>query len=68
MLIAFGGISRDKQYMALGKAITTNDADLFVYNFADKSLTKINENPSANSASDFTPDSKSLLYTTDDGK
>ncbi|NNC70219.1 MAG: S9 family peptidase, partial [Flavobacteriaceae bacterium] len=48
----FGGISRDKQYMALSKAITTNDADLYVYNFEDKSLTKINENPSSNSASD----------------
>ena len=63
----FGGISRDKKYMALSKAITTNDSDLFVYAFADKSLTKVNENASANSASDFTPDSKSLLYTTDDG-
>ena len=64
---SFGGISRDKKYMALGKAITTNDSDLFLYNLEDKSLTKINENLSANSASDFTPDSKSLLYTTDDG-
>ncbi len=63
----FGGISRDKKYMALSKAITTNDSDLFIYNFEDKSLTKINEKPSANSASDFTPDSKALLYTTDDG-
>jgi dipeptidyl aminopeptidase/acylaminoacyl peptidase len=63
----FGGVSRDKKYMALSKAITTNDSDLFMYTFADKSLTKINENPSANSASDFTPDSNSLLYTTDDG-
>ena len=64
---SFGGISRDKKYMALSKAITTNDSDLYVYSFEDKSLAKINENPSANSASDFTPDSKSLLYTTDDG-
>ncbi len=63
----FGGISRDKKYMALSKAITTNDSDLFVYNFDDKSLTKVNENQSANSASDFTPDSQSLLYTTDEG-
>lgn len=64
---SFGGISRDKKFMALSKAITTNDADLYVYSFDDQSLTKVNENPSANSASDFTPDSKSLLYTTDDG-
>ncbi len=63
----FGGVSRDKKHMALSKAITTNDSDLFVYAFADKTLTKINENPSANSASDFTPDGTALLYTTDDG-
>ena len=64
---SFGGISNDKKYMALGKSITTNDSDLYVYNFEDKSLTKINENRSANAASDFTPDSKALLYTTSDG-
>ncbi len=64
---SFGGISRDKKYMALSKAITTNDSDLFVYGFDDQSMTKVNENQSANSASDFTPDSQSLLYTTDDG-
>ncbi|MET2985010.1 S9 family peptidase [Aureibaculum conchae] len=64
---AFGGISNDKRYMALSKAITTNDSDLFIYSFGDNSLTKVNKKQSANSASDFTPDSKSLLYTTDDG-
>jgi len=57
----FGGISRDKNFMALSKPITTNDSDLFIYAFADKSLTKVNQNPSANSASDFTPDSNLLL-------
>ncbi len=65
---SFGGISNDKKYMALSKSITTNDADLFVYNFEDKSLTKVNKNSSSNRAADFTPDSKSLLYTTDDGR
>ena len=64
---AFGGVSNDKKYMALSKAITTNDSDLYIYSFDDKSLTKVNKKQAANSASDFTPDSKSLLYTTDDG-
>ncbi len=63
----FGGISPDKKYMALSKTITTNDSDLFLYSFNDKSLTKINKNMAAHSASDFTPDSQALLYTTDDG-
>jgi len=63
----FGGISNNKKYMALGKSITTNDSDLFLYDFDNKSLVKVNKNQSANSASDFSPDGKSLLYTTDDG-
>lgn len=63
----FGGISPDKKYMALSNTITTNDSDLFLYSFNDKSLTKINKNMAAHSASDFTPDSQALLYTTDDG-
>jgi len=64
---SFGGISNDKKYMALGKAITTNDSDLFLYSFATKSVTKINKNQTSNAAADFSPDSKSLYYTTDDG-
>lgn len=64
---SFGGISPDKKYMALSKPITTNDSDLFLYDFANGSLTKINQSTAAHSASDFTPDSKALLYTTDDG-
>ncbi|NER14124.1 alpha/beta fold hydrolase [Leptobacterium flavescens] len=63
----FGGISNDQNHMALSKSINTNDSDLFIYNFADKSLTKINENLSGNSPQDFSPDNKSLYFTTDDG-
>jgi len=64
---SFGGISNDKKHMVLGKAITTSDSDLYVYSFDDKSLTKVNKERSANSAADFSPDSKSLYYTTDVG-
>jgi len=64
---SFGGISNDKRYMALGKPINTNDSDLFIYSFNDKSLTKINDTLSGNSAADFHPTNKSLYYTTDEG-
>ena len=64
---SFGGISNNKKYMALGKAITTNDSDLYLYSFDDKSLTKVNKTLTANAAADFSPDSNSLYYTTDDG-
>jgi Tol biopolymer transport system component len=62
-----GGLSDDKKYLALSKSINTNDSDLFIYNFEDKSETKINESQSANSSQDFSPDGSSLYYTTDDG-
>ena len=60
-------ISHDGNWLALSKAINTNDSDLFLYRFSDGSLTQVNENRSANSAQDFTRDNSALLYTTDDG-
>jgi dipeptidyl aminopeptidase/acylaminoacyl peptidase len=60
-------ISNDEKYLALTRSINTNDSDLFLYNLETKELTKINENQSANSAQDFTPDNSGFLYTTDDG-
>ncbi len=63
----FGSISNDKKYMTLSKSINTNDSDLFLYNFNDKSLTKINEKASSNTPQDFDPEGTSLYYTTDDG-
>ncbi|QLG43993.1 S9 family peptidase [Costertonia aggregata] len=62
-----GVLSKDKKYLSLIKPINTNDADLFLYNMEDKSLTKINTNQSANSPEDYSPDGKYLYYTTDDG-
>jgi len=62
-----GGISHDKKYLPLSKAINTNDSDLFLYSFEDKSITKINPNQSANSSEDFAKDGSALYYTTDDG-
>jgi len=63
----FGGISNDKAHLALSKSINTNDSDLFLYNFKEKSLAKINDNQSANGAQDFHPDGTDLFYTTDEG-
>lgn len=62
-----GGLSKDKKYLSLIKPINTNDADLFLYDMTEKSLTKINKNQSANSPADYSPDGKTLYYTTDDG-
>ncbi|NHF59446.1 S9 family peptidase [Flavobacteriaceae bacterium TP-CH-4] len=62
-----GGLSDDKKYLPLIKPINTNDSDLFLYDMQTKELTKINENQSANSPEDFSPDGKYLYYTTDDG-
>lgn len=62
-----GGLSDDKNYLTLIKPINTNDADLFLYDMRSKELTKINENQSANSPQDYSPDGSFLYYTTDDG-
>ncbi len=62
-----GGLSDDKSYLSLIKPINTNDSDLFLYNMSDKSVTKINENQSANSPEDYSPDGQFLYYTTDEG-
>jgi len=62
-----GGISKDKKYLPLIKPINTNDSDLYLYGMEDKSLTKINANQSGNSPEDFSPDGKSMYYTSDDG-
>lgn len=63
----FGGISPDKQYMALSKSINTSDADLFLYNFNTKALTKVNDQQASHEPADFGKDSKVLYYLTDAG-
>lgn len=61
----FGGISVDKKYLLLSKAINTNDSDLYLLNKETNQKTKINENLSKNTPEDFSPDGKSFYYTTD---
>lgn len=61
----FEGISNTGKYIALSKSINTNDSDLFLYNLAEKTFTKINQTQSGNSAQDFSTDDQYLYYTTD---
>ncbi len=62
----FGGMSEDRKYIALTKAVTTNDVDLYLMNTETKEKTKVNENISGNQPQDFSPDNTSFYYTTDD--
>lgn len=61
----FGGISPDGNYLALSKALNTNDSNLFLYDFRNKKLIQVNTTQSGNSAQDFSKDNKFLYYTTD---
>ncbi|ASV31849.1 S9 family peptidase [Maribacter cobaltidurans] len=60
-----GDLSDDEKYLSLSKSINTNDSDLFLYNLQAKTQTQINEEQSANSSQDFSPDNSALYYTTD---
>ena len=63
----YTGASNDKKYVALTKAVNTNDVDLFLMDMQTKKRIKINENQSGNSPADFSADSKAFYYLTDDG-
>jgi dipeptidyl aminopeptidase/acylaminoacyl peptidase len=63
----YNAMSKDKNHIALTKAVNTNDTDLYIYNVKTKEKTKVNDNQSANSAQDFSTDSSAFYYTTDDG-
>lgn len=65
--LGFNGISPDKRYMVLSKAITTSDDDLYLYDFQTKKMTKISQNQGQHSLADFSVDGKSLYYLTNDG-
>lgn len=61
----FGGISNDKNHMALSKAINTNDSDLFIHNFENGKSKKISTTQAGYQPASFSSDSKSLYYLTD---
>jgi dipeptidyl aminopeptidase/acylaminoacyl peptidase len=61
-------ISNDKAYLSLVKSYTTNNTDLFLYDIKKKQHTLLSKHTGdVNfSPSSFTPDSKKLLYLTDE--
>lgn len=63
----YSEMSDDENYIALSKSLNTNDSDLFIYDVSTQEMTKVNENQSATSAQDFSKDSSTFYYTTDDG-
>lgn len=64
----FGGISNDKRYLAFVKAITTNNNEMYLYDRTTKKLTHLSPHEGAASftPADFSVDSKSLYYTTNE--
>ena len=61
-------LSYDENYVALSKALNTNDSDLFLFSRDDDALIKINEYQSGNTAEDFSLDNSAFYYSTDDGE
>ncbi len=61
------GISRDKRYLALTKAVNTNDSDIYLFDTQDGSTSRINENQAGHSIADFSLDGNKLYYLTDEG-
>ncbi|MDQ3607065.1 MAG: S9 family peptidase [Gemmatimonadota bacterium] len=64
-----GPLSRDKRYLALVKPRTTSDSDVYLYDRQTQELKNITTHSGnvSNSPSTFTPDSRALLFTTDEG-
>lgn len=62
-------ISRDGRWLALGKPNTTADSDIYLYDVATRSVKHISphQGTASYSAADFDPESKRLLFTTNDG-
>jgi dipeptidyl aminopeptidase/acylaminoacyl peptidase len=67
-----GAVSPDRRYIALARAVTNAASDIDLYDRTTGKLTTIasheaNGEEVANSGEDFSPDGKSLYYTTDKG-
>jgi dipeptidyl aminopeptidase/acylaminoacyl peptidase len=64
-----GTVSRDERYVALSKPVSTNDSDVYLYDRQTRqvrNLTAHTGNVASNPVA-FTPDSRGLLFTTDEG-
>ena len=66
---ALGPISRDRRYVALVKLESTGDSDLYLYDRSSRQLRDLTTHKGevVNAPADFSPDSKSLYFTTDEG-
>jgi dipeptidyl aminopeptidase/acylaminoacyl peptidase len=67
--LSVGAISRDRRWLALVKPRTTSDSDIYLLELATGALKNITEHTGSvqNSPAAFTPDSRALLFTTDEG-
>jgi len=65
-----GGVSRDKRYVALVKAYTTSDGDIFLHDIQKNATTNITKHtgPINNFPADFSPDGTKLLFVSDSGR
>ncbi len=65
----FGGISNDKRFMALTKSHTTHNSDLYLYDSETNKLSLISQHEGDINyrPTDFSVDSRSLFYLTDEG-
>jgi dipeptidyl aminopeptidase/acylaminoacyl peptidase len=66
------GISPDRRYVALAKIVSNAASDIYLYDRTTSKLTQIaqgleGKTQISNQAQDFSPDSKTLYYTTDKG-
>ena len=62
-------ISRDGKWLAFDKPNTTADSDVYLYNVATREMKHItpHQGTASHSAATFDPESKRLLFTTNDG-
>jgi dipeptidyl aminopeptidase/acylaminoacyl peptidase len=65
-----GGVSRNKRYLALVKAYTTADGDIFLHDLQQNSTANITKHTGTinNSPADFSPDGTKLLFVSDSGR
>jgi dipeptidyl aminopeptidase/acylaminoacyl peptidase len=66
---ALGPISRDRRYVAVVKQESTGDSDVYLYDRSTGKLRDLTTHTGdvVNAPADFSPDGKSLYYTTDEG-
>ncbi|WP_299678462.1 S9 family peptidase [uncultured Dokdonia sp.] len=63
----FNAMSDDGKYITLSEAINTNDSDLYIVNTETNEQKKVNATQSGNGHLDFSPDGKTLYFSTDAG-